>query len=416
MAEDQGRETAGRAWEPLGETDPWDVGRHAPLDLLGLDGVCVLVGTKKGAFFITSNAARDQWTVQGPVFFGYIIHHMIADPRDRATLLIAARTGHLGPTVFRSNDLGKTWREASRPPAFAEDDRHGRIVEQVFHLTPGRADEPGVWYAGTSPECLFRSEDGGDTWWSVAGWNDNDDWLYWTDPAGEFEFSERPSATPDGSPLHSILLDPRDTSHLYIAQSAGGVFESTDSGENWGPLNSGCEANFLPDPYPEIGQDPHCVIIHPADPDVLYQQNHCGIYRLDRPATVWDRIGDNMPDEIGDIGFAIVTHPRDVDTAWVFPMDGTDVWPRTSVAARPAVYCTRDGGNSWQRQDSGLPVPGWYTVYRQAMSVDDREPAGVYFGATCGEVWGSANEGSTWQMLAGHLPQIYAIEAFELGG
>jgi hypothetical protein len=151
--------------------------------------------------------------------------------------------------------------------------------------------------------------------------------------------------------------------------------------------------------------------MHPLMPDRLYQQNHCGIYRLDRPEERWTRIGDNMPPAIGDIGFPIELHPRDPDTAWVFPMDGTDVWPRTSVDGRPVAYVTRDAGVTWSPQSAGLPERAWFTVKRQAMTTDPGDPVGVYFGTTCGELWGSADEGASWTCIARHLPEIYSVEA-----
>jgi photosystem II stability/assembly factor-like uncharacterized protein len=215
-----------------------------------------------------------------------------------------------------------------------------------------------------------------------------------------------------GQIVNHVMLDPRDPAHLYVGASGGGSFESTDRGESWRPLNEAVEANFNPDPYPEYGQDPHCMALHPLRPDRLYQQNHCGIYRLDRPATRWQRVGRNMPAEIGDIGFGIVLHPRDPDTAWVFPMDGTSVWPRTSIDGKPALYCTRDAGASWQRQDRGLPrEQAWYTVKRQAFCADVAEPVGVYFGTTSGELWMSPNEGRSFRQIAAHLPHVYSVVA-----
>ena len=180
--------------------------------------------------------------------------------------------------------------------------------------------------------------------------------------------------TPDGAKLHSILVDPRDAKHLYLSLSGGGTFESSDGGESWAPLNKGVAMDFAPPGDYEYGHDPHCVVYHPADPDRLYQQNHCGIYRIHRPETTWTRIGDNMPKEVGDIGFPIVVHPREVDTAWVWPMDGTDVWPRTSPGGKPAAYRTQDGGESWERQDQGLPERGWFSVKRQCMTNDASDP------------------------------------------
>jgi len=374
--------------------------------------VALLISTKKGGFILNADARRRQWTIKGPHFLGNIVHHLMLDPRDRRTLLMAAKTGHLGPTVFRSTDRGRTWKEAATPPAFpkAPEGEKGLVVDHVFWLTPGHASEPGVWYAGTSPQGLFRSEDGGETWSSVSGFNDHPMRATWIGGLGD--------GTPDGPKMHSVIIDPRDASHMYIGMSGGGVFESTDKGGDWKPLNKGSIADFLPDPNPEYGHDPHCVRLHPLAPDILYQQNHCGIYRMDRGANngdaEWVRIGEKMPKSVGDIGFPVVLHPRDPDTAWVFPMDGTQVWPRTSPGGKPAAYVTRNAGKSWKRLDNGLPrEQAWFTVFRQAMSADAHDPVGIYFGTTSGEVWASPNEGEKWNCIARNLPHIYAVEAVE---
>jgi hypothetical protein len=253
--------------------------------------VTLLIATRKGAWLLKGDHGRRAWVIDGPVFLGHIVYHLVCDPRDQGTLLMAARTGHLGPTVFRSTDDGKTWQEASQPPAFAKAPagQTGRVVHHVFWLTPGHPSEPDVWYAGTSPQGLFRSADGGETWPSVAGFNDHPLRPQWT--GGEQD------GTPDGPKLHSILIDPRDADHLYLGMLRGGVFESVDQGHDWTPLNAGCRADFLPDPFPEYGHDPHRVLLHPREPDILYQQNHCGIYRMDRREGTWVRIGENMPKE-----------------------------------------------------------------------------------------------------------------------
>lgn len=366
----------------------------------------LLIGTRKGVFVIAGDTDRHNWIVSKPMFLGHIAQHVVLDPRDRRRLLLAVSTGHLGPTVFRSDDLGESWTEASQPPAFRTGEPLLRSVKAVFWLTPGHVSEPGVWYAGGSPQGLFRSDDGGDTWQPVDGWNDHPMWSTWA------EWPEQ--NTPDGSMLHSISIDPRDRSHMYIGLSSGGVFETLDAGVDWRPLNAGCETPF-PSQDAEFGHDPHCVRMHPLRPDRLYQQNHCGIYRMDRDLPTrstprWERIGNNMPSSIGDIGFPIELHPRYPDTAWVFPMDGTDVWPRTSPDGQPAVYVTRDGGNTWNRGDVGLPPTAWFTVKRQAMTVDHHDPIGVYFGTTSGDVWGSSDEGTSWRCIASHLPEIYSVE------
>jgi len=366
--------------------------------------VNLLVGTRKGAFIYRGDAARRSWQVDGPHFLGSIVNHLVLDPRDGRTLLLAAKTGHLGPTVFRSLDAGRTWTEAKQPPVFrnATPAETGRAVESVFWLSPAHASQPNVWYAGTAPVGLFLSHDGGVTWEPVAGFNDG---LY---P----EIQGKVNPGPDGSLLHSILVDPRDARHLYIGLSVGGVFETVDGGQSWSPLNRGVEANFLPDKDPEYGHDPHLLALHPLKPERLYQQNHCGIYRLDRPGLQWQRIGRAMPSDVGDIGFPVVLHPRDPDCAWVFPMDGTQVWPRVSPGGRPAAYRTVDGGASWQRQARGMPPEqAWWTVKRQAFCADAREPVGLYFGTTSGELWGSTDEGESWSQLAAHLPHIYSVSA-----
>jgi len=370
--------------------------------------LALLIGTRKGAFILRGDKSRRNWKLSGPILLGSSVHHMLLDPRDRRTILMAARTGHLGPTVFRSMDRGKTWKEASRPPAFPKtpQGQTGLAVHHTFWLTPGHASEPNVWYAGSSPPGLFRSEDGGQTWESIAGFNEHPLRSAWV--GGEQE------APPGGATLHSILIDPRDPKHMYFGVSTGGFFESTDQGANWHPLNQGCAADFIPTPDPEYGHDPHRALLHPLMPDRLYQQNHCGIYRMDRPQGRWVRIGGRLPKKVGDIGFPIVLHPRDPDTVWVFPMDGTDVWPRTSPSGKPAAYVTRNAGKNWQRQDKGLPKEqGWFTVKRQAMATDAHEPVGVYFGTTAGEIWASRNEGESWTCLARYLPEVYSIEVAE---
>src|SRR6516165_6806934 len=230
------------------------------------------IGTRKGLFALRAPAAHRRWKLAGPQFLGHIVHHVVQDPREPRVLLLAARTGHLGPTVLRSTDRGRSWHEAAAPPAFrkAAEGEEARAVQRVFWLTPGHRSETGSWYAGSSPAGLFRSIDGGEHWEPVAGFNDHPKRSQWaTNP------------TPDGT--------------------------------SWTPLNEGCAADFMPDPEVQFGHDPHCVVQHPLLPDRLYQQNHCGIYRLDRPGRRWQRIGKAMPKKVGDVGFPIVLHPTDPD-------------------------------------------------------------------------------------------------------
>ena len=398
----------------------------------------LLVATRKGAWLFHGDRKRKTWTADGPHFLGHTISHVQLDPRDGRTLLAAAKTGHLGPTVFRSTNLGRSWKEAKQPPAFAQPASAspaaapspsapsasaqpapaasadggppGRAVDHTFWLTPGHAGERDSWYAGTSPQGLFRSEDGGVSWVPLPAINDSAQFREWMGTVQD--------GTPDGPKLHSIIVDPRDAAHLYFAMSGGGVHESRDGGRSWATLIKGLEVVGGFDANTITFHDPHCVRLCPSNPDRLYQQNHCGIYRLDRldgPGDTWQRIGRKMPKRVGDVGFPMVVHPRDADTVWVFPMDGTDVWPRISPEGRPAAYVTRNAGKTWQRLDDGLPdSQAWWTVKRQAMTVDAQPAPALYLGTTSGELWVGHDEGARWVNIARHLPEIYAVEVAEL--
>lgn len=368
--------------------------------------VALLIGTRKGAFILRSDKARRDWKMSEGMFIGNVVHDMALDPRDGCTILMTARTGHLGPTIFRSVDYGKTWQEATRPPAFpkAAEGEKGEVLDHNFWLSPGHASEPGVWYVGASPTSLFRSEDGGRTWEGVSGFNNHPMRSTWV---GEV-------APPGGARLHSIVIDPRDANHMYIGLSGGGVFESTNKGADWQPLNRGIESEFVP-PDADYGNDVHCMRLHPLFPDRLYQQNHEGIYRMDRPQGTWVNIGKRLPKSVSAHSYPIVLHPRQPDTVWSFPLDGSFPLGRVTPKGKPAVYITRDAGKTWQRQDRGMPKShGWFTVRRQAMSVDSHEPVGVYFGTTGGQVWASTNEGNSWKSLALSFPEIYSVQAAEL--
>ncbi|QDU69737.1 WD40/YVTN/BNR-like repeat-containing protein [Engelhardtia mirabilis] len=376
----------------------------------------LLIGTRKGGFILEAGRGRSGWKLQGPFVLGTQVHDLRLDPRDGKTLLMTGGLGHLGPTMYRSTNLGRKWTEVASTPRFdplpegskrqkrEDGTSRGMTVKMNFWLEPGHASEPGVWYCGTGPQGLFRSEDRGDNWAGVDGFNLNPNYAKW-------------SITEDGSPigslLHSILIDPRDAAHMYLSMSSGGTFESTDQGASWRPLNRGVQVTFGPEEYPEFGQDPHCVILHPADPDRLYQQNHCGIYRLDRTVgdgEGWVRIGAKMPKKVGDIGFGVVGHPTDRDTVWVLPMDGTQIWPRTSPGGKPALYRTSNAGRSWTRLDKGLPEQGWHTVLRQALTIDsDPKSPTLYFGTTSGEVWIGRDGGEKFECLAQHLPYIHSV-------
>lgn len=357
----------------------------------------IWVGTRKGAFKLVSED-RKAWRLEGPYFLGHIVYHVVKG--STGTLLMATRAGHLGPAMHRSTDGGATWVEVAKPPMFLEGEPRKRAVDHVFWITSAPSAGDGVWYAGTSPKGLFVSRDDGQSWEGVTGFNDHPQQIVWI--GGDQD------QTPDGGKLHSIQVDPRDGKRLIFGLSGGGVFVSDDGGADWRPMNDGCFTE-----WGEFGHDPHCLQQHPSHPDRLWLQSHYGIYRMDRASGErWVRVGDNMPKEVGDIGFPMVIDPRDPDRAYVFPMDGTSVWPRTSPGGRPAVYGTRDAGATWQRLDRGMPSEqAWWTVKRQAMCGDGGAPLGLYLGTSSGEVWASANDGEDFACIARHLPHIYSVTA-----
>ena len=368
--------------------------------------VVVLVATRKGAWLYHGDGTRKTWRVDGPHFLGQIINHLVLDPRDGRTLLAAAKTGHLGPTIFRSTTSAAPGRRRrGRRPSPRSGGGNGRAVDHSFWLTPGHASEPDVWYAGTSPQGLFRSEDGGDTWEPFSAINDDPQYRAWMGTVQD--------GTPDGPKLHSIIVDPRDPAHLYFAMSGGGVHESLDGGHTFAPLMKGLEVVEGFDVSDPTFHDPHCVRLCPSNPDRLYQQNHCGIYRLDRPG---DRVGAHRQADAQEgrrhrlpAGRA----PARCRHRLGLP-DGRQqtVWPRTSPDGKPAVYVTRNGGKSWRRLDAGpAREQAWWTVKRQAMTADRARPGRPLLRHHQRRAVDEPRRRRRWACIARHLPEIYAVEA-----
>jgi photosystem II stability/assembly factor-like uncharacterized protein len=363
-------------------------------------GSLVLLGTRKGLFLLKGDGDRRSWTVEEPTLEGWEVYHAVQDPRD-GSLYAAANNPVYGATVQRSTDGGKTWQR-SEGLGLPEDEE--LKLEKSWHVEPGRDSEPGRMWLGAAPGVLFRSDDSGESWDVVEGVLNHPTRERWNPGAG-------------GMCTHSIQLDPADQNRMYIGISAAGVFRSEDGGENWTPANKGTAADFNPDdPFPEVGQCVHKVLLHPGREGRLWQQNHCGVYRSDDRGESWERLeGNGLPSAFG---FPLGLHPKKPDTAFVVPEDSVQSGEvggenRVTTGGRLGVYRTDDGGKSWELCSNGLPDRAWVEVLREGMASDDHDPVGIYFGTKSGSMFVSPSEGDEWIEAARHLPAILSVEVGE---
>ncbi|MBF9132995.1 exo-alpha-sialidase [Plantactinospora sp. S1510] len=355
------------------------------------------IGTSKGLFLATSGADRRSWQISGPHFPMTGVYAVAIDKRREAPRLLAGITSsHFGPSVATSDDLGESWQEpAEAPLAFPSGTEAS--LERVWQLAPGTPDEPDVVYAGTQPSALFRSVDGGIHYEMVR-------------PLWDHPHRKQWGAGFGGQAVHSVLPHPADPAQVLVAMSTGGVYRTGDSGASWRPQNTGIRAYFLPDEWPEFGQCVHKVARDAGDPELLYAQNHHGVYRSRDGGVTWESIADGLP---SDFGFAMVAHPHRSGTIYTFPLvaDGE----RFPVDRRCRVFRSTDAGTTWEPLTNGLPTEAYYpVVLRDAMCVDDLDPAGVYFGTRSGEVYASGDEGDSWSLVAAHLPDVLCVRAAQV--
>ncbi|MGH9247481.1 MAG: WD40/YVTN/BNR-like repeat-containing protein [Acidimicrobiales bacterium] len=355
-------------------------------------------GTRKGLFLARSADDRTTWELDGPLFPANAVYAVAVDARRQPPRILAGtHSEHWGPTVFRSDDHGTTWEEteggAARFPADC-----GGALKRVWQLLPGRADEPDVVWAGGEPGSLFRSDDGGNSFALNEGLWNHPHRAKW-EPGG------------GGQCLHTILLHPIDINRVMVGVSTGGVYRTDDAGATWEAANSGISTGFLPDEFPEFGQCVHKIAGHPNRPDQLFLQNHGGVYRSDDGGDSWHPIGGDLP---ADFGFPIVAHPHRPDTAYVFPLISAE--QRRPPDAKARVYRTADAGATWEPLSAGLPQEHAYTtVLRDAMCVDQSDPAGIYFGTRTGELFASRDDGESWTAIARHLPDVLVVRAAAIG-
>jgi hypothetical protein len=376
--------------------------------------VMVFVGTTKGGFVFTSDPKRKKWEMSDILFKSWNVMHMQLDKRDNR-LHAALSHNVYGPVTQYSDDFSKTWTQAKQVPAIPRPSASGRPPStmdeafrsgggesittpekmiKVWNITPGRKDEPDVLYAGAQPASLFISRDRGETW-SIN--------------EGLFDHPHRGKFFPGngGFALHTILLDPSNRNRMYIAISAGGCYRTDDGGQTWIPQNKNVRADFHPEKFPEFGQCVHKMAMHPSVPNLLYQQNHCGVYRSDNGGDDWIDIGEGkLP---ARFGFPIAVHPTDPKTVYVV-LEESDEF-RMSVDGKFSVWRSRDAGESWQRMSNGLPERAHLDILREAMATDSFDDAGIYIGSNTGQLFYSRDSGDSWGLLADFLPPIQSVEA-----
>jgi BNR/Asp-box repeat len=388
--------------------------------------VRVLVGTRKGAFVLTSDGKRQNWDVSGPHFAGWEIYHMKGSPADPNRIFASQSSGWFGQIIQRSDDGGKSWHQPGTPPGdsnktpegfpkgesnkFVYDTSpdtgkpltthqwydgtpHPWEFKRVWHLEPSLAD-PDAVYAGVEDAALFKSTDGGKNWRELSGLRGHGTGPAWQPGAG-------------GMCLHTIIIDPSDPKRIVIAISAAGAFRTDDGGKTWKPINRGLHSLYIPNAMAEVGHCVHHVAMHPSRPNVLFMQKHWDVMRSDDAGENWREVSGNLPT---DFGFVIDVHAHEPDTIFVVPIKSdSEHFP---LDGQLRVFRSKSGGNEWEPMTKGLPQRDCYVnVLRDAMSVDTLDPCGVYFGTSGGQVYGSADGGATWSAIVRDLPAVVSIEA-----
>jgi photosystem II stability/assembly factor-like uncharacterized protein len=383
------------------------------------------VGTRKGAFVLTSDAQRDHWEVSGPHFAGWEVYHLKGSPADPNRIYASQTSGWFGQIIQRSDDGGETWYQPGTPAGeptttpegmpkgesnkfvydtstetgkpltthqFYDGTQRPWEFKRVWHLEPSH-DDPDTVYAGAEDAALFRTTNGGQTWHELAGLRGHGTGPQWQPGAG-------------GMCLHTIILDPSNTERMYVAISAAGAFRTDDGGATWRPINRGLRSQYIPDPAAEVGHCVHHVAMHPTRPGVLFMQKHWDVMRSDDAGDNWREVSGNLPT---DFGFVIDVHAHEPETVYVVPIksDAEHYPPEGKLR----VYRSRTGGEEWEALTSGLPQSDCYVnVLRDAMCVDTLDPCGVYFGTTGGQVYVSPDGGDNWSPIVRDLPAVLSVE------
>jgi photosystem II stability/assembly factor-like uncharacterized protein len=366
-----------------------------------VSGIRVLVGTRKGAFVLSADAKRKEWTVEGPHFGGWEMYHLKGSPADPDRLYASQSTSWFGQLLQRSSDGGRTWEPVGNEFAYDEPTGthlwydgtpHPWEFARVWHLEPS-LDDPDSVYAGVEDAAMFRTTDGGKSWQELPALRTHPTAGAWAPGAG-------------GMCLHTIVIDPSDPARIFIAISAAGVFRTDDGGDTWRPMNRGLRSEGIPDPDAEVGHCVHRLAMHPSRPNTLFMQKHWDVMRSDDAGESWQEVSGDLPT---DFGFTIDVHAHEPDTIYVVPITSDSI--HFPPEGKLRVYRSRTGGNEWEPLTEGLPQRDCYVnVLRDAMAVDSLDPCGVYFGTTGGQVYASADAGDGWAPIVRDLPAVLSVE------
>jgi photosystem II stability/assembly factor-like uncharacterized protein len=363
--------------------------------------VRVLVGTRKGAFILTSDGKRKDWTVSGPHFAGWEIYHLKGSPVDPSRLYASQTSGWFGQVMQRSNDGGQTWETAGNQFIYDgvpgthqwyDGTPHPWEFKRVWHIEPSLTD-PETVYAGIEDAALFISKDGAQNWDELSGLRKHGTGPHWQPGAG-------------GMCLHTILVDPSNPERIFIAISSAGAFRTDDGGKTWKPINRGLKSAHIPDPFAEVGHCVHRLAMHPSRPDTLFMQKHWDVMRSNDAGDSWQEVSGNLPT---DFGFVIDVHAHEPETVYVVPIKSdSEHYP---LDGKLQVFRSRSGGNEWEPLTKGLPQKDCYVnVLRDAMAIDSLDSCGIYFGTTGGQVYASADSGDSWNPIVRDLPAVLSVE------
>jgi len=366
-----------------------------------MSSVRVLVGTRKGAFVLTSDGKRQKWDVSGPHFGGWEIYHVKGSPADPNRIYASQSSGWFGQVLQRSDDGGKTWTAAGNKFLYDgvpgthqwyDGTPHPWEFKRVWHLEPSPTD-PDTVFAGVEDAAMFKTTDGGQNWTELSGLRKHDTGKHWQPGAG-------------GLCLHTILIDPTNPKRIFVAISAAGAFRTDDGGTTWKPINKGLRSAQIPDPTAEVGHCVHRLALHRSRPATVFMQKHWDVMRTDNAGDEWREVSGNLPT---DFGFVIDVHAHEPETIYVVPIKSDS--EHMPLEGKLQVFRSRTGGNEWEPLTKGLPQKDCYVnVFRDAMAVDALDPCGVYFGTSGGQVYCSPNAGDAWTPIVEHLPSVLSVE------